>query len=541
MAMEYQPNLRDVGKLIEQAEQGALGLPEFQRNFIWRPPAVADLLRTVARNWPAGSFLLLEGPQDFACKSLEGAPPLGTATLLILDGQQRMTGLYQALRDQAQEMYYVEMTKVLEVGDLEDEHIKFESKASFTKKYHSTQEMAAAGIVTVSMLADDNDFFHWVNFMPENQRDNFIALRSEKLSGFKSYAFPCVVLPKQLPISALAKIFETINRTGMRLDAFDLMVAKLYPSGFRLRDQWEQARSDYELLVDFEVDGIEILKTIALIEHLRQVGSGAHVSVKGVRQSDVLELKPATVKAEWGSAVEAYTGALKFLRTTCGVINPQLLPSKAMVLPLACALRRDGSQRAAYEKDVERWFWTASFQQTYAQGANTQAVTDAKALRAWEQDLKAVPHDVATFTFDSEVLRDQRRRNEMFVRGLGCLLIKRGARDWLQHDVMLKDAKEALDLHHVFPKKHLESHGIQDADGVANFTPMLATTNKALRNESPTVVAKRHDISQTAVESHFIQWGLYSADDWDKFIKARSKRLQALVREVVGSQAGKEG
>jgi hypothetical protein len=69
--MKFTPTPLEVkDDLIKQADDGLLGLPEFQRNFIWKPKDIADLLRTVARDWPAGSFLLLEGPQEFAAKPL---------------------------------------------------------------------------------------------------------------------------------------------------------------------------------------------------------------------------------------------------------------------------------------------------------------------------------------------------------------------------------------------------------------------------------------------------------------------------------------
>src|SRR5262249_52045225 len=126
----------EVRELIALAQEGKLGLPEFQRDFIWKPTAIADLLRTVARNWPAGTFLLLEGPQDFASKPLEVAPPLAREpSLLILDGQQRMTALYQPLTNQSEETYYVNMGALMDAGEFEDEHLRYERKARFVKRY----------------------------------------------------------------------------------------------------------------------------------------------------------------------------------------------------------------------------------------------------------------------------------------------------------------------------------------------------------------------------------------------------------------------
>lgn len=57
-------------ELLSQAQGGRLGLPEFRRDSIWKPRHLADFLRSVARDCPGGRFLLLERPQDFACKPL---------------------------------------------------------------------------------------------------------------------------------------------------------------------------------------------------------------------------------------------------------------------------------------------------------------------------------------------------------------------------------------------------------------------------------------------------------------------------------------
>src|SRR4051794_34590781 len=121
--MKLSPEIRSVQDLVASVEDGRLALPEFQRRFVWGPPAVVDLLVSVAKRWPTGSFLFLDGPQDFAAKSLDEAPPLTSADELILDGQQRMTALYQALGDRADEIYVVNFRSLVDADELFDEAI----------------------------------------------------------------------------------------------------------------------------------------------------------------------------------------------------------------------------------------------------------------------------------------------------------------------------------------------------------------------------------------------------------------------------------
>src|SRR5262249_10246847 len=153
---------------------------------------------------------------------------------------------------------------------------------------------------------------------------------------------------------------------------------------------------------------IEILKLIALREHMRQRESGVKITIKGIRESDVLALTPETVIASWETAVQAYGAALEVMKERCGVVRAQPGPSSTMLQPLADLLAPDRPQRGDLKDDLERWFWATAFAQTYSQGANTQAVADARALRAWQADATAKPDIVARFRLDTELLTDGR-------------------------------------------------------------------------------------------------------------------------------------
>ena len=63
--MEFQAVQHTIDKLIQWIRSGRLALPDFQRDFVWNPGRVVELLDSVARQWPVGSLLLLSGPQPF--------------------------------------------------------------------------------------------------------------------------------------------------------------------------------------------------------------------------------------------------------------------------------------------------------------------------------------------------------------------------------------------------------------------------------------------------------------------------------------------
>ena len=56
------------------------------------------------------------------------------------------------------------------------------------------------------------------------------------------------------PGTAVCTIFETLNRTGVKLSVFDLLAARFWPEDVRLRELWEECRRNTLIIADFEVD-----------------------------------------------------------------------------------------------------------------------------------------------------------------------------------------------------------------------------------------------------------------------------------------------
>ena len=89
--------------LLGRADSGKLQLPDFQRGWVWDDDRIRSLLASVSVSFPIGAVMLLEtGGQHVRFKP---RPLAGTherlrqiaPETLILDGQQRLTSLYQAL------------------------------------------------------------------------------------------------------------------------------------------------------------------------------------------------------------------------------------------------------------------------------------------------------------------------------------------------------------------------------------------------------------------------------------------------------------
>ncbi len=89
--------------LLKEIKDGKIQLPDFQRGWVWDDDHIRDLLVSISRSFPIGSVMLLEagGEVSFQTRPIEGledkVPKDKVPEKLILDGQQRLTTLTQAL------------------------------------------------------------------------------------------------------------------------------------------------------------------------------------------------------------------------------------------------------------------------------------------------------------------------------------------------------------------------------------------------------------------------------------------------------------
>src|SRR6476660_5737937 len=99
----FKTNPVNLESLLRQCADGKLQLPDFQRSWVWAEDRILSLIASVSRAFPIGALMTLgskpDGSSSFARRPVEGALSGATDVVpeqLLLDGQQRMTSLYQA-------------------------------------------------------------------------------------------------------------------------------------------------------------------------------------------------------------------------------------------------------------------------------------------------------------------------------------------------------------------------------------------------------------------------------------------------------------
>jgi hypothetical protein len=553
MSLFEDTNPRALKELLGEIHNRTTVLPDFQRDFVWEPGATQELIVSIANNYPAGSILRVrDAKRVFAAREFEGAPSLDGArhTFLVLDGQQRLTSLYQAFYGVGEHRYYLNLRKLADGADFEEAIFHERSATKWAKARNDFAVQAKELLLPLSVLKGGAGGFNaWVRKvarqLPDKERialeDALDVVEQRWIHAIDDYHFPVVTLSDSTEPDALCTIFETLNRTGVKLSVFELLTARFWPQNIKLRALWEKALADFPIIADFEVDPYYVLQGISL----------ASRKAPSCKRSDVLNMAASNITDWWDKVVLGLATGLEILHDDCRVTRPKWLPYQTMLPPLSAVLARAGTPKTAeagaQREKLKRWFWCAVFGQSYEGGPNSKAAKDVVEILPWLAG-GDLPESVASFRFDPKALRDVTPRQRSIYRGAICLILGGGARDFHTQAIITGKliAEEGIDDHHLFPAAYLERRGVAPArlrDCVLNRTLIDRTTNQMISDRAPSdYLAEIRDTSgfpfETVLTSHALPVGADSPlfrDDYEEFLEWRQDRLWQEIKRATGA------
>jgi hypothetical protein len=558
MSLFEDTNPRELKELLGQIHSRETALPDFQRDFVWDPAETQELIVSIASNYPAGSLLRIRNTNNlFASREFQGAPQLGghKPTYLVLDGQQRLTSLYQAFFGVGESLYYVDLRELLDGAEFEEAIFHLRAKHKRAKGLEDFTIQARDLVLPLSVLKGGSGGFSRWSLKVARQssskekhielEDELSSLEEKWIRAIDDYRFPVVTLSDKTSADAVCTIFETLNRTGVKLSPFELLTARFWPKDVNLRRLWEKAQNDFPVIQDFEIDPYYVLQIVSL----------AARSAPSCKRSDVLDLDSSVIEKWWQVAVEALSAALKLLREDCGVAVPKWLPYSTIIIPLTAVLAkiglRKGPRAAADRHKLSQWFWCAVFGQVYENAPNSQAAKDVVEIVKWLND-GPQPESVKGFRFDPGNLQDVTPRQRALYRGVICLILRGAPRDFhyaskLTVETMLE---QMVDDHHIFPYDYLKKKGVPERlrDCVLNRTLIDAKTNRRIGARAPSdylgeirqsLKPVKDGSFQKLLESHLLPGGKGSPfwkDDFEGFLEWRKDAFWKEIKDLTGTE-----
>ena len=515
------PDHISLNTLTGRLREGRFLIPDFQREFEWKPWDIRELMRSIFLDYYIGSLLLWKGKKEnfqaLSCEPIYGFEGKGSPEYIVLDGQQRLTAMYYAffapdapLPNRSNRFFYfVRVDKFM--AEEYDEAFHYDW---LTRRWAKILDNRAAQysdhIFPLSIIgAGGWELFTWVQeyqkfweekasggdvpVLAQQHAENAKSFGDHVKSITDEYQISYIELDQELAVDKVCDIFTQINSRGVRLDVFDLINALLKPKGLQLKHMWRDAAPQLEF-VDTEKMNVYILQVMSILrqaycspKYLYFLLPGQEKPVRdpdGTRRKEVLVPDIADFEKRWNKAVSALVSAIKILKHPheFGAISTNYLPYVS-ILPVFASLQAHvktlpANRQLDAQRKIRHWYWASVFTNRYSGSVESTSARDFLDVKAWLEDDALEPALIQEFKtrFRNLDLRKETKRGTSVYNGIFNPLVLQGARDWMAGTVPQHDD---LDDHHIVPvswgAKHLKAGMVHT---ILNRTPLTAETNR---------------------------------------------------------------
>lgn len=590
------PDHIGLNALVTRLKEGRFVIPDFQREFEWKPWDIGDLMRSIFLDYYIGSLLLWKGKKEnFDALSCEHVYGYGGGDSnrehIVLDGQQRLTAMHYAFIAPDEKLpgrrkrylYFIRVDRFMETAD-EDAFLydwtKYGPKLLANPQAQYEQHMFPLAIVGKGGWALPDWFREYEAFWTArreaakadgNEEAAIKASRHvEDAKGFgaqvkdvtEQYQIAYIELDRDLEVEKVCDIFTQINSRGVKLDIFDLMNALLKPKGLQLKSLWRKAKPRLSF-VESDKLNVYILQVMSILrqtycspKYLYYLLPGQAKPIRdasGKITQEVLIADEAEFSTRWKAAVDAMDASIAMLRHPheFGVTSSQYLPYVS-ILPAFSALQAHVTglpaiRRLDAQRKVRDWYWASVFTSRYSGSVESTAARDFQDVRRWIDDDGDEPALIAEFKhhFRNLELRKETRRGSSIYNGIFNLLVLQGARDWMKGTVPVAGD---LDDHHIVPRAWAKKHVGPLGDSILNRTPLTAETNRhvisdRLPNEYlPELIANNGEQQvRDILASHFVSdkafdilmRNPFTVEDFEAFISERQRTIQEAIETLL--------
>lgn len=571
--------------LLRDVDAGKLQLPDFQRGWVWDDERIRSLLASISVSFPIGAIMTLAtgGESSFLPRAVEGVelPTQNDPETLLLDGQQRLTSLYQALYGRSavktqdvrgkviKRRYYIDMKLALDDGTDRDEWIVSVPEDGIVRTLHDVAlDVSSPTLEYAQHLFPANQVFDEVDWLlgyldAGGDRALFTEFKSSVIERFQGYALPVIELGKESPKEAVCLVFEKVNTGGVTLTVFELMTAMFAADNFQLREDWNTRKARMadasDLLLGVTNDQfLQVVTLLATLERRRmrekEVPGADALPVVGTRRRDILQLHLHEYK-RWADVAEAgFVEAAKFLVGE-HVFASRDIPYQTQVVPLAAIIADLGPKPlpATARTMLARWYWCGVFGEMYAGSVETIFARDLVEVTEWIRGGGKEPSTITASSFQANRLLTLRTRNSAAYKGVHARLMRLGSADFqtgvdLSVETFFDDS---IDIHHICPQSWCEKQSPpiprEKYNSIINKTALSAYTNRhVIRGYAPSEYLARlergvgehagvsPEVLDASLRTHAIPIRQLRADDFWGFFAVRAEELLQLIEEATG-------
>lgn len=518
--------------------------------------------------------MLLESGGDFhfKCKNIEGSgDEYKNPESMILDGQQRMTSTFQAMRSKnavstwsdqkkaIKRFYYLDIEKALNTTtDRIDAIISVDENKQIRGNIGrdvlldlSTEELEFKNkMIPFNKMTQANEINEWrnkyqdyYNFEP-NIIKEYQQIDTNIIQPILNYRIPIIKVLKEAPKEAVCQVFENVNQGGVPLTVFELLTATFAADNFDLKEHWNKVKEifeQYETLKKF--DNTSFLIAMTLLIAMRK---NSTVSCK---RKDVLNLDYKDYEKNEEDLVNGFKKAYKLL-VEMNIYSVYDIPYSTQLIPLAviCTLLDKEFENSSIKEKIKQWFWCGVFGELYGGANETRYALDVKQVYDWIKGKEELPKTINDCNFNTMRLLGLQTKNSAAYKGIMALILNNRSCDWINGMEMGVQTylDERSDIHHIFPQDYCikMNYDKKKWNSIINKTPLFFSTNRYIGGTSPSdymnKIIRNKNISKeqlkSHISSHMINADLLENNKFEEFIIDRAIKILDGIERCTGKK-----
>ncbi len=491
-----------IKQLVEDYRAGRIVIPEFQREYVWRPGKAARLIDSLYRGFPISSLLLWQSTDEARARRRDPRPIRSATMNWLIDGQQRAITLSRTMD-----------------GDEDIDVVFHPEQQEFRLSNAATRR--DPNWIRVADLWDDERYRQLRRNLDGSRDADKREARFERLRGILDYEVPVVRMVDHSFADAVTA-FTRINTLGVRLKKEDIESAQV-----AARHSGLIADEVAPFLKKVRDHGFKRLNVMHLFRACAFIAKP-----DGRNRTPLHELERREVLAAWKETEKATEQAIGIIRSEFGLVNMSILWSGALLVPLI-AVCATVSPRMRDSTGLAGWLALAALCHRYSRSSETALDQDLRAcrtndpvggllanLRAARGALVAEPKDFAGALAD---------RSGLLAMYIACM--NRGVLDFYTGSKVLLQGN--VDRHHILPRAQFPEDARPDADNIANMAFIAGDVNKSIGQAGPEVYLAK--LKSRVLDSQCIPTDsdLWRIDRAEAFWKSRRELLAKSFNEYV--------
>jgi hypothetical protein len=516
--------------LFVDIDRGDIKLPMFQREFVWSKEQTAQLIDSIIKGYPIGTFIFWKTKEKLASHKNIGNHKIpnsssGDYVDYILDGQQRITSLYAIKKG-------IRITKDGKEINYQDIFIDLDFDTEIDEQICVVEKMDTRRYISVYDLLNSPNYELRRKYNCETIEYK-LEKYQKKLTG---YDFSTITI-KDYPIHIACDIFSRINTGGKSLTIFEIMVAKTYDenSDFDLMNK-------YSILRNNSIKQEKSLKN-AKFETISEtiiMQCVAGIVLNSVKSRDILTIPRKDFIDTWEKMKASLFSAIDFIRTQLYIPTSQILPYSSILVVYTYFFNKIKNKpiNNKQKKLLEQFFYWVALNERYSSGTESKLAEDFQKmdLIAYndmpyynELELNINPKAIEIKKFNA---------GNSYCKAIICLLASQEPQSFDTNGRVILDNTNLKTVsnknyHHFFPKEYIKQKDKSlESNLIANITLIDASSNIRIGKKQPSLYLedfkKKNPNIEDTLKKHFImdikEYGL-NEDNYEVFIQKRSQKI----------------